>query len=97
MGMYDNVEGIVTCPECGKETVIGDQIKWLEYDERSLKTYTIGDDINVEDGVYDWGSYVRPLLHGYCEHCSAEILFEVKVEDHKIKEFIVKNPGEVIE
>ena len=88
MGMYDHVVDETICPKCGKKTKILDQIKWLPYEERNLKYYMIGDNINVPDGCYDYGSGVRTTLDTRCSNCNYRIYFKVIVKDGKINEFV---------
>lgn len=83
MGMFDYIFGTVTCPYCKEKTRVEDQIKWL--DDRSLTTYKVGDEIDIDyDGVYGWGSYVRPHLHSPCEKCGRDVKFEAIIKDKVI-------------
>lgn len=87
MGMFDYIKGKVTCPFCNKKTKIDEQIKWT--DERSLRVYKLGSKIDVPDGDYTYGSFIRTQLIGICEHCDEKFPFGVKVENGKISNFYV--------
>lgn len=90
MGIYDTVYTTIKCPYCGEETKIEDQIKWAEGE---LKHYTIGDYIKAidGDGIYQYGSYIRPSLHCRCQKCNQKIKFAVEIKDSKIKRIFVDN------
>ena len=87
MGMFDYVYGEMACPKCNKKTEIVDQIKWLPYEERALRYYSIGDDIHISDGIYHYGSEVRPQIYGTCKFCNTRFPFKVVVKDGKIDHF----------
>ncbi len=90
MGMYDTIYATIKCPYCGEDTKVEEQIKWAE---RDLKHYTVGDNIKTidGDGIYQYGSYIRPSLHCRCQKCNQKIKFAVEVKDSKIEKIFVDN------
>lgn len=84
MGMYDTLSGKIRCPKCNKKTIIDEQIKWADC---LLNDYKIGSKINIPDGIYDWGSAVRPELKAKCIHCGYTFSFDVVVKKGKIKKY----------
>lgn len=92
MGMFDYIRGNIICPQCNKKINIIEQIKWLPYEKRALTYYSVGDDIDVTDGIYHHGSAVRPQLYGICDFCNTEFPFKVVVKDGKIDHFEYDKP-----
>lgn len=83
MGMYDDLAGTITCPECKKKTRVYEQIKWGDC---ILKTLTIGDKLDLPDGECRQVTIARPQLFGYCEHCDTRIPFAMKIKNRIIKD-----------
>ena len=88
MGVYDQIEGVVVCPHCGKETTVNCQIKWLSYPLRSFTTYHVGDDIPCVDGIYTGASTVRQTLVDNCKQCNHSINFVARVLNGKLCKLI---------
>lgn len=78
MGMFDEIFGEVTCPFCGKISPVEDQIKWAD---RLLLHLEVGSKVNADDGVYTYGSYIRPFMRTDCTYCGTEIKFEAEVKE----------------
>ena len=89
MGMYDQIMHTIKCPKCNSNVEILEQIKWCPYENRSLKTYKIGDKIDVADGEYTFATKVRPELITKCNRCKENIYYKVIVKDGIISKFII--------
>lgn len=80
MGMFDYVVGKVQCPKCGAEFEAEDQVKWTS--DCFLFRYKVGEEIDAEDGEYDYGSWIRPHLISDCPKCHAEVRLKATVKNH---------------
>ena len=78
MGMFDNIQGEVKCLNCHKEFIAEEQIKWADC---TLQYYNVGDSIPVEDGEYDYATWIRPTLDTRCPYCKTWQHFKAIVKN----------------
>lgn len=86
MGMFDYIKGTMKCPRCNSIINIEEQIKWRDYEDRDLSTFTIGDYIGVPDGIYRHGSGCRGWLDATCNNCNEYYSYEVIIKDGIMKD-----------
>lgn len=84
MGMYDMIHHKMVCPECGEDLIIDEQIKWTN--DCILKCYQVGDEIDAEDGEYDFATWTRPVLTTRCNHCKTDFDYKIIVKDGVLSE-----------
>ena len=84
MGMYDTIYHKMKCPKCGQDLIISEQIKWTK--NCLLFDYRVGDEIDADDGEYDFATWIRPELVTRCSHCKTIFNYKVIVKDGILSE-----------
>lgn len=84
MGMFDEIEGNVTCPYCGQVTTVRCQVKWLVPELRSCNIYHVGDYMPCIDATYTGATTVRKWLDSKCKNCNEIINLTATVKDGKL-------------
>lgn len=76
--MYDYIKGYTRCGFCDEVKHIEEQIKFPM--DRLLKLYIIGDNIDTQDGEYDYLSGCRSPVYT-CENCGNENKYTIIVQN----------------
>lgn len=86
MGMYDYIKGHTRCGYCGNLHEIDEQTKIVDYKNRTMGTYIIGDFIPIDDGRYYRLSGVRDAQY-VCEVCNNENYYALVVKNGRLISF----------
>lgn len=87
MGVFDEIYIETICPCCRTKMVIKEQIKWTN--KRRCHVYNLGDNIDADEGVYDFATKGRPQLVIRCSNCDKNFWYSIKVKDGILKEIIL--------